>query len=116
LSLWDEEKVSILFGLHRISPETHLVMFDRMVPQFLGWSLLPELWGTPHSSSPWSISFVRSCSEEGKVSIQFIFALLSRYSPLDVLEWGGCSSLGRIPSPRAAGTSLLLPAIDIDGI
>jgi hypothetical protein len=26
----DERKVSILFGLHRISPETHLVMFDRM--------------------------------------------------------------------------------------
>jgi hypothetical protein len=26
----DEWKVSILFGLHRISPETHLVMFDWM--------------------------------------------------------------------------------------
>jgi hypothetical protein len=30
LSTKDEGKVSILFGLHRISPETHLVMFDGM--------------------------------------------------------------------------------------
>jgi hypothetical protein len=64
------------------------------------------------------ISIVRSCSEEGKVSIKFIFASLSQNSHNDVLGSGGCSSLGRIPSPRAAGISLLLLllAINFDGI
>jgi hypothetical protein len=45
----------------------------------------------------------------------FIFASLYPIFTFDVFKWGGCSSLGRIPSPRAAGTSLLLPAEDIDG-
>jgi hypothetical protein len=44
-----------------------------------------------------------------------IFASLCLILTFDVFRCGGCSSLGRIPSPRAAGTSLLILAEDIDG-
>jgi hypothetical protein len=81
--------VSILFALLDITPETHLVMFDGMscaVPRRIS---PPRTAGDSLSSSPRSIPIVKSCSEEGKVSIMFIFALLRLILTFDVLRWGG---------------------------
>jgi hypothetical protein len=70
----DKGKVSILFGLYHLSPETHLVMFSQ------------NCGGLPTPPPPINIDRKELQQRGDKVSILFAFALLIQYSPLDVFR------------------------------
>jgi hypothetical protein len=82
----DEGKVSTLFALLAVTPETHSMMFNGIA------AAVPWLISSPTAAgdSPHLLCLIdmdrKELQRRRKVSILFIFALLSRYSPLDVLK------------------------------
>ena len=107
----DEGKVSIFVLCMVSNPKLTSWCLTGLLPQFLGWYLLPELWGTPHTSSPWTISIVRGCREEGEG--EFCLFLYCWADTHLLMFWSRADAVPSAGSPlRELG---LLAAINTDG-